>query len=309
MANGARVSARSEPFAARSASRSNRLAASRSSFRLPSPARLASPPTRRRFRVESSVASRPRSALEPRLTTAAFPLRPGVNLLFGGRQLRFRKPAETATPGAARPLTLFLLGWSGEPCLSALMFPLRPLRDVVSGRTEARLGEAQRRTAPVPPHPLVLLVLGWTGEPRLATSALATGPRVDLFGRRLKRLIRGSLSGSKLIVAPRLVEDAQRPIIEVPAMRDRTSFIRASGVITSALPLKARWRDTLTLRPARERSRPRGSSHHSIPPGRCARSHWPTQDPPRTTRTHDRPGGLIALARNSTRDQTRPAPR
>lgn len=46
--------------------------------------------------------------LEPRLTTAAFLLRPGLDLRCGGSQLRFWKPAETPPLGAARPLTLFL---------------------------------------------------------------------------------------------------------------------------------------------------------------------------------------------------------
>src|SRR5579864_3027530 len=113
---------------------------------------------------------------EPRLTTPPFLVSPGVNLLLGGRQLRFGKAGEGPMP-VARPGTLFLLAGSSEPSLPAFVFALRPLRDVVPGRAQARLGEAQRRTAAVAPCPVVLLVLGWTGEPGLAALVLATGPR------------------------------------------------------------------------------------------------------------------------------------
>ena len=188
MDNGARASARREPLAARLASRSNRLPASKIFCLHHRHVWQALP-------LVSGFASNPAlllvlgRTLEPCLTTAALLLRPGFDFLCGGSQLRFWKPAETPAL-EARPLTLFLLARSGEPSLTALMFALRPLRHVVSGRTEARLGKAQRRTSPVPPHPVLQLVLGWTGEPRLATFPL-TGPRLDSFGRRRKRLISG----------------------------------------------------------------------------------------------------------------------
>ena len=82
MANGARASATSEPFAARSASRSSRSAASRRSRLHHRSVRQTLPLAAAGFASNPALLLVLGRTLEPRLTTAAFLLRPGVDLLL-----------------------------------------------------------------------------------------------------------------------------------------------------------------------------------------------------------------------------------